>query len=286
MSTRGTTHPEVTRSTILRSGKANFGDSNADPELMSNEFTKPRRSAVRTKAVVLAGGRGTRLAPFTSVLPKPLMPIGDRAVLEILMEQLAHHGITEIHLCVGHLSHLIRAVVGNQRREGLRVRFVDEQHALGTAGPLRLVEGLDESFLVLNGDVLTTLDFAELLRFHRDAGHTLTIASHRRELRLDFGVIHRQSESSSLVARFEEKPELTLTVSMGIYVMEPQVLDYIPEAEHFDFPDLVRKLLDADLPVGSYLYDGIWFDIGLRDDYEQAVAVWERLESNVGRPLP
>jgi NDP-mannose synthase len=242
------------------------------------------------RALILAGGRGTRLAPYTSVLPKPLMPIGDRAILEIVIGQLARCGIVEITLCVGHLSHLIEAVIGDGDSHGVAIEYVREQRALGTAGPFRLVEGLDDTFIAMNGDVLTTLDYGELLRHHREAGSILTIATRRRPIKIDYGVLHvRPNEHRSRVYRYDEKPEMTSTVSMGIYVLEPEALEFIPPEGQFDFPDLVQALLDAGEPVQAYHYDGLWFDIGRHDDYEQAVAAWSQsslaAESNGGHEI-
>ncbi len=231
----------------------------------------------RVKAVVLAGGRGTRLAPYTSVLPKPLMPVGERAILEVVVEQLADSGVVDITLCVGYLSHLIRAVFENgTRREGLRITYAHEAIPLGTAGPLRLIEGLDHTFLSMNGDVLTTLDYSDLVRHHIVNENVLTIATHRRTTRIDYGVLSSEKTANGdRVVEYREKPEFPMTVSMGIYVIEPAALQYIPANEHFDFPDLVHALLADGAPVGSYEYDGLWFDIGRREDYEQAVAVWD-----------
>jgi NDP-sugar pyrophosphorylase family protein len=236
------------------------------------------RQARQTRAIVLAGGLGTRLAPFTSVLPKPLLPIGRRSVLEIVVDRLASCGIVDVTFCVGYLSHLIRAVFDNGPGEGLVVRYVQEEEPLGTAGPLRLVEGLDDTFVVVNGDVLTTLDYRKLLRSHLRSGHAATIAVHSRTVRIDYGVIHESLDGGARVAAYEEKPELSLRVSMGVYVLEPSVLPFIPRGRRFDVPDLVQALLAAGLSIGTYRYDGLWFDIGRREDHEDAVAVWSEHE--------
>jgi NDP-mannose synthase len=229
----------------------------------------------RARAVILAGGRGTRLAPFTSVLPKPLMPIGERAILELVVEQLEACGITDITFCVGYLAHLIQAVFDQHSNGLVRITYVHEEKALGTAGPLRLVDSLDETFIVMNGDVLTTLDFGALLRHHRESGNLLTIATHERSIKIDYGVLLVDGVPQRVTA-FEEKPEHVSLVSMGIYVMEPSVLEYVPSEEAFDFPDLVQALLDARQPIGAYRHEGMWFDIGRQDDYEQAVEMWLR----------
>jgi NDP-mannose synthase len=224
------------------------------------------------KAVILAGGRGTRLAPYTSVLPKPLMPVGDRSILEILVSQLEASGVRDVNFCVGYLAHLIEAVFDNRVPGEATITYVREQDALGTAAPLRLVKGLDKTFLVMNGDVLTTLDYAELVRFHREQENKVTIAAHKRKTKIDYGML--QLDLTQRVREFREKPVIESPVSMGIYVMEPDVLDFIPENEYFDFPDLIRALLEAGERVGAYRYDGVWFDIGRQEDYALAVETW------------
>jgi NDP-sugar pyrophosphorylase family protein len=231
----------------------------------------PGAPAIDTRTVILAGGRGTRLAPFTSILPKPLMPVGERAILELVVEQLERCGIRDVTLCVGYLSHLIRTVFDNRESGPASIRYVQEQAALGTAGPLRLVEGLDDTFIVMNGDILTTLDYTDLLRHHREHGNAVTIATRDRRIKIDYGVLRLGGQQ---VAGYVEKPEIVSTVSMGIYVLEPWVLDYIPEGGPFDFPDLIHALLDDDRRLGAYQYEGVWFDIGRKEDYEQAVATW------------
>ena len=235
--------------------------------------SRTRRPPVR--AVVLAGGRGTRLAPYTSVLPKPLMPIGDRAILELVIGQLAACRIMDVTLCVGYLAHLIKAVLGNRTPEGVEVGYVHEEEPLGTAAPLRLVDGLEGTFITMNGDVLTTLDFDALIRHHRRSHNMLTIATHDRPSQIDYGVLHLgENGRRNCVEAYVEKPRMMSTVSMGIYVLEPDVLSYIPPTGHFDFPDLVQALLKNGESVGAYRYDGMWFDIGRREDYEQAVSAW------------
>jgi len=270
--------------------------SRADEDRLYGEL-RPSASLARgddlsgMKTVILAGGKGTRLKPYTSVLPKPLMPLGDRAILELVINQLARQGFVDVTLCVGHLAHLIEAVFGNGAGRGISVTYVREEFPLGTAGSLRLVEGLDDTFVVLNGDLVTTLDYRELIRSHRASDNVLTIAARKRELRIDYGVIAADGGTNRLqrVLRYEEKPVLDWMVSMGIYVLEPEVLDFIPDGDYFDFPELVQKLLDVGAPVGAFVYDGLWLDIGRHEDYEQAVALWEEgklasLWDGVGSP--
>jgi NDP-sugar pyrophosphorylase family protein len=228
-----------------------------------------------TKAVVLAGGRGTRLAPYTSVLPKPLMPIGDRSILELVLGQLSACRITDVILCVGYLSHLIEAVLENRQHDGVHITYVHEQEALGTAAPLRHVPGLDTTFIAMNGDVLTTLDYRALIRSHRRSGNMLTIATRDRPIQIDYGVLHLgMNGNRNRVEAYLEKPQMTSTVSMGIYALEPAALSYIPATGRCDFPDLVHALLRNGEKVGAYRHDGLWFDIGRREDYEQAVNAW------------
>lgn len=231
----------------------------------------PERS---TRAVILAGGRGRRLEPYTSVLPKPLMPIGDRAILEIVVEQLADAGFANLTFCVGYLSHLIRAVFDNGPGKRVDITYVQEPEPLGTAGPLRLVGGLDETFLTMNGDLLTTLDYGRMLESHRESGSVLTIATHQRQMKSDYGVLHLEGGDSRRVSSYEEKPELSWTVSMGVYALEPEALDHVPDGGHFDFPDLVQALLDDGRPVGTFPHDGLWLDIGRHEDYEKAIEIW------------
>ena len=233
---------------------------------------KKSDSLAGLKTVVLAGGRGMRLAPYTSVLPKPLMPVGDQAILEVVVGQLEEAGIRDIHFCVGYLAHLIEAVLENRENGHVKVSYVRERTALGTAAPLRLVEGLDSTFMAMNGDVLTTLDYRDLVKYHREQGNLLTIATHKRSIKIDYGMMHL--DVTSRVRGFEEKPEIVSPVSMGIYVMEPEVLDYIPKGQYFDFPDLIQALLADGRPVGAYRFKGMWFDIGRKEDYEQATAAW------------
>jgi NDP-sugar pyrophosphorylase family protein len=225
------------------------------------------------KAVILAGGRGTRLAPYTTVLPKPLMPIGDRSILEVVVGQLEDAGIVDLHFCVGYLAHLIEAVFESLENRDVNITYVREQEALGTAGPLRLVEGLDNTFIVMNGDVLTTIDYERLIRFHREQENVLTIATRERSIKIDYGLLHLDERSR--VRAYDEKPTISSRVSMGIYVMEPEVIELVPENEYFDFPNLVTALLAQGQPVGAYEHDGLWFDIGRQQDYEDAAQVWE-----------
>ena len=229
------------------------------------------------KAVVLAGGKGTRLAPYTNILPKPLMPIGDMPILEVLICQMARFGIEDIVITVGHLSELLRSFFQDGSRFGVRISYNFEDKPLGTAGPLAMVEGLESTFLVTNGDVLTDLDFNTLIEFHREQKATATIAMHRRSIHIDLGVI--ECNGNHEIENYVEKPTLEYTVSMGIYVFEPKVAEYIPCGSYLDFPDLVLKLLKNGEKVVGFPFEGYWQDLGRKDDYEQATADFERMRS-------
>jgi len=237
------------------------------------------------KAVILAGGKGSRLAPYTTVLPKPLLPVGDCAILDVVVRQLRNDGFDDLTFAVGYLAHLIRAVFSDGSGHDVSIAYHEEKVPLGTAGALATVEGLDETFLAMNGDVLTALDYGELYRTHQASGNLLTIATHRRVVSTDYGVIHVNGSTgeTSQVTGYEEKPEIPYVVSMGVYVAEPEILSFIPEGEHFDVPELVVSLLEAGKPVGSYLYEGFWLDIGRHDDYELAIAEYEQRKDELFR---
>lgn len=220
------------------------------------------------KAIVLAGGEGTRLAPYTRILPKPLMPIGDMPILEVLLRQMKRAGIEDVVLTVGHLAQLLRTFFLDGSQWGMNITYSHEEKPLGTAGPLSLIEDLDSTFLVTNGDVLTTLDLQKLLTFHRSQGGIATIAVHRRQVKIDLGVVQWNGENC--VSGYIEKPTYDYTVSMGIYVFEPRVMNYIPFNMYLDFPDLVLKLIAAGEKVTGYSFDGYWMDLGRPDDYAQA----------------
>ena len=231
------------------------------------------------KAIVLAGGRGTRLAPYTKILPKPLMPIGDMPILEILLRQMRRAGIDEVILTVGHLAGLLQAFFKDGQQFGINIRYSYEDTPLGTAGPLSLVDGLDDTFLVANGDVLTNMDIRDLIDYHRQSQAVATIATHKRSIHVDLGVI--QFNGGHEIIGYIEKPTYDFRVSMGIYVFEPRVLDYIGFNQYLDFPDLVLRLLKGGERVVGYPFDGYWQDLGRADDYEQAVQEFASMRSQI-----
>jgi NDP-sugar pyrophosphorylase family protein len=220
------------------------------------------------KAVVLAGGKGARLAPYTTILPKPLMPIGDMPILEVMLLQMKEAGIDQVVLTVGHLSELLRAFFKDGGQFGIDITYSYEKCPLGTAGPIALVDGLDETFLVSNGDVLTTLNLRELIKFHREQKGIATIAAHHRQSKIDLGVIEKDGDCR--IKGYIEKPVYDFLVSMGIYVFEPAVVPYIIRNEYLDFPDLIKRLIAAGERVVGYDFDGYWEDLGRPDDYARA----------------
>ena len=231
------------------------------------------------RAVILAGGKGTRLAPYTVVLPKPLLPLGDRPILEIVIRQLRRSGISEVTMAVGYLAELLEAYFGDGSRFGIPISYSREHEPLGTAGPLSLIDGLDDTFLVLNGDLLTTLDCAELVEFHRRKGAACTIAAHRRHVQISLGVLDVDGEG--MLLDYTEKPSFDYLVSMGLYVFEPSVLEHVPKGNHLDFPDLIKKLLAADNQVATYRFGGYWLDIGQHDDYAKAMEDFEAMKDTL-----
>lgn len=219
------------------------------------------------KAVILAGGKGTRLAPYTLVFPKPLMPLGETPILEIVIRQLVRRGFEEVTLAVGHLAQLIESYFGDGARFDVKIRYSLEDRPLGTAGPLAAVGDLDEPFLVMNGDILTTLDYGSFLADHVESGAAASVATFRRVYTVDFGVVETDGER---IVGYIEKPETTCNVSMGINALSPHVLERIRPGERLDMPDLLLQLIGAGEEVRSVPFEGRWLDIGRHDDFAAA----------------
>ncbi|MGE3539073.1 MAG: sugar phosphate nucleotidyltransferase [Candidatus Tectimicrobiota bacterium] len=230
-------------------------------------------------AVILAGGRGTRLLPFTKVFPKPLVPLGEKPILDTILRQLKHFGFTRITLAVGHMAELIQTYVGNGERYGLHIEYTFEQEPLGTVGPLAQMPHLGEHFLVMNGDIITNLNYAHLLQFHKQHKGLLTVGTYTKHFQIDLGIIMRQDDHC--MTDYIEKPLHTFQVSMGIYVFEAEALQYIEPNKRLDFPDLVKRLLANGLPVVSYPFDGYWLDIGNHSDYEKAMEEYEQIKGTL-----
>jgi NDP-sugar pyrophosphorylase family protein len=227
------------------------------------------------QALILAGGRGTRLQPYTTVLPKPLMPVGNTPILEIILRQLAKAGVTEAILAVGYLSHLFQAFFQDGQRFGLRIHYSLEAEPLGTAGPLSLVmDRLEPDFLVMNGDLLTSLPYRAMFEYHRTRDSAATVGIFRRETKIDFGVIEHDTEGRLL--GYVEKPTYQFDVSMGIYVMrKDSIAPFVRASTYLDLPDLMLSLVRAGHPVYCFEHPCRWLDIGRVDDYQIASEVFE-----------
>ena len=234
------------------------------------------------QAVILAGGRGTRLQPLTITIPKPLVPIDDLPILEIVLRQLKYYGFREIVISVGHLANLIMAFFGNGEKFGLNIRYSLEDDALGTAGPLTLIDNLGENFLVMNGDLLTSINFRDLYEFHLKNMNDITISSHKKQVRIDLGILETDGYE---FLDYIEKPTYEYQVSMGIYVMNRKILGLMERKKRFDLPDLMLKARREGLRIRCYYgaTDKIWLDIGRPEDYAEATRVFNE---NRGELLP
>jgi NDP-sugar pyrophosphorylase family protein len=236
----------------------------------------------RVSPVILAGGKGTRLAPLTLVLPKPLVPLVDGPIIDVLLQQLGRQGFGSATLAVGHMADLITAYCGDGSRYGMSLDYLHEDEPLGTVGPLAYLpeEALAGPLLVMNGDLLTTLRFTDLVAAHRSTGAVATIAVYQRPVKMEFGVLdvgRELAEGALEVTSYREKPEMSALVSMGIYVFEPQALEYVEKGVPFDLPDLIQALLADGRTVGAYPFDGYWLDIGRHSDYQQAIDDFEAI---------
>jgi len=224
------------------------------------------------KAVILAGGLGTRLKPFTEVIPKPLLPIGEKSVLEIQIGRLKKYGFNEIFLATNYKSRYIENFFGDGATYGVHLTISREEQRLGTAGPLYLLkENLDAPFLVMNGDILTLIDFGKLYNFALAQKSLLTIAIKREIMPFSFGNIFFEGD---LVTGIEEKPDIVMHILAGIYVMKPEVFRFFPPNEYFGMDLLIKGMLQAGEPVSKYEMSEYWLDIGRVDDYEKAQAVY------------
>ncbi|MBM4338341.1 MAG: nucleotidyltransferase family protein [Deltaproteobacteria bacterium] len=232
------------------------------------------------KAIILAGGKGTRLAPYTTVFPKPLMPIDGMPILEVMVRQLAHFKIKDLIFTVSrHSESLISAYFGDGEKYGVNIAYSREDKPLGTAGPLSLLQDLPETFLVLNGDILTTLDYQRLLSYHRKEGGLVTIAMSQKKMQVELGVM--EFDRRCRLTRYIEKPMLSYSVSMGIYVFQKRALKYIPVQKRLDFPELIQRLLRKHEKVACYPSKDFWLDIGRHEDYEEAQKKFQEMRKKL-----
>ena len=224
------------------------------------------------QAVILAGGKGTRLMPYTNELPKPLVPIGDIPILECALKQLKYFGFTDVILAVNHLAELIMSFVGNGGKWGLNVLYSKEDKPLGTAGPLALIDSLEDNFLVMNGDLLTNLNFKDLYDFHIRNKYLSSVATYKKIVNIDLGVLELNEK---VVTNYIEKPEYCFRVSTGIYMFSKKVINYIDKNIKLDLPDLIMNLKCQNINTYSYDEDFEWLDIGRISDYQKAIELME-----------
>ena len=228
------------------------------------------------RAVILAGGRGTRLRPYTVVLPKPLMPIGDYPILEVIIRQLARAGFARITLAVNHQAELIKAFFGDGSKWNVMIDYSLEKTPLGTMGPLKLISDLPDNFLVMNGDILTDLDFDAFHRAHVADNRLFTISSHVRNQTIDYGVL--EVDANSHLTGFQEKPKTRYHVSMGVYMISSAALAHIPSELPYGFDHLMLDLLKVGKRISVQEFTGYWLDIGRPDDYMQAIEQFETMK--------
>jgi NDP-sugar pyrophosphorylase family protein len=224
------------------------------------------------QAIILAGGKGSRLKPFTTCIPKPLVPLGDTPILEVVLRQLQHHGFNDVVLAVNHFAELIIAFFGNGQKLNLNIFYSIEDEPLGTAGPLTLVNNLDDNFLVMNGDLLTTVNYKNLFNYHLRNKNDITIATHQKEVNIDLGVLEIKKDN---FMRYIEKPTYRFDVSTGIYIFNKDVLGLIPKNKKMDMPSFISKAKRCGKKIKCYRRNYYWLDIGRPDDYEKAVEVFE-----------
>lgn len=228
------------------------------------------------RAIILAGGKGTRLRPYTVVLPKPLMPIGEYPILEVIIRQLVSAGFDHITLAVNHQAEIIKAFFRDGAKWGIKIDYSLEDKPLSTMAPLRLINDLPGNFLVMNGDILTDLSFSELFEEHVSKNNIFTISSHVREQKIDYGVL--ETGADGYLSGFREKPKSQYLVSMGVYMASRRIMDFIPKGESYGFDNLMLDLIAAGRPAVVRKFDGYWLDIGRPDDYMQAIEEFEQMK--------
>lgn len=226
------------------------------------------------RAVILAGGKGTRLRPYTVVLPKPLMPIGEYPILEVIIRQLKQHGFSHITMAVNHQAEIIKAFFGDGSKWDIKIDYSLEEKALSTMAPLKLINDLPDNFLVMNGDILTDLNYKEFYESHVKNNNIFTISAYQREVKSEFGVLELDNQNT--LVGFKEKPIQKYVVSMGIYMVSKRAVEYIPENTFYGFDHLMVDLMNDNQEPKVKRFDGYWLDIGRPDDYEIAINIFEK----------
>ncbi len=227
------------------------------------------------RAVILAGGKGIRLRPYTVVLPKPLMPIGKYPILEVIIRQLVNNGFTHVTLAVNHQAEIIKAFFADGARFGITIDYSLEEEPLGTMGPLKLIRDLPENFLVMNGDILTDIDYAAFYDDHVKNNEFFTVSSYQRMQQVDYGTL--ETDDGGYLTGFKEKPNLQYEVSMGIYMLNRDVLNFFPDGCFYGFDQLMLDLMGADLRPAVRIFDGYWLDIGRPEDYMLAIDEFDEM---------
>lgn len=225
-------------------------------------------------AVILAGGLGTRLRPFTEVLPKPLLPLGDKSILEHQLVSLKKAGVTDVYIATNYLSHLIEAFLGDGSRLGLKVHISKESSPLGTAGPIKLLENnLKSHFLVMNGDIVTKLDFKKFYEFGSNAASVLTVGTKVITTPFRFGNVTTQN---GFITGVEEKPDFKLEIVAGMYCMDKRIMNFIPANTYFGIDQLIKALLSEGEQISRFLIEDYWLDIGQVEDYSKAREIFKQ----------
>ncbi len=224
------------------------------------------------QAVILAGGKGTRLYPFTANTPKSLVPVGEIPILEIVLKQLKYYGFTDIVITVNHLANVIMDFFNNGDKLGLNITYSSEDTPLGTAGPLSLIDSLEENFLVMNGDLLTTINYQNMFDYHKNNNSDATIGVYKKEVKVDLGVLEIDNDKFK---KYIEKPKYTFDVSMGIYIFNRNVLRNIVYNKSLDMPQLLTILHNSNYKILCYKGEYYWLDIGRINDYEEANKIFD-----------
>lgn len=227
----------------------------------------------------MAGGNGMRLRPFTTVIPKPLIPINDAPIIEIIVKQLRHHGFTRISIALGYLAELIKVFLGDGSKYGIQIVYSVETTPLGTISPLTLFDDLASTVLVMNADLLTNLNYRAFMDFHRAQQAAVTIGMYRQAISTDLGVI--ETNGDYRLKQYREKPEIVVNVSMGIYALESRILAYLPKDKPVYFPDFINRLIQSGENVIGYPFEGYWLDIGRQCDYDRAVREFNQIRGEL-----
>jgi len=230
------------------------------------------------KVVILAGGLGTRLRPLTFSIPKPLLPVGETPILEIILSKLKSQGLTDIIMAVGYKSELIKTYFGDGSKFGVDIKYLEEDKPLGTAGPLRLAKDrfeINEPVLLMNGDILTRLDFNKMIDFHLNNKSDITVGIKLHEYRSPYGVIELDGDN---IKEIREKPSFKFDISTGIYVLNPQALDFVPKDSFYDMPSLIKDAMAKGMKVVGYRIDEYWIAVEHMDNYKEAIEEKEKWE--------